>query len=71
VERPDVTYRDNQLGQAEARAAASTTMSTLADRVAALERENRELRAANSVLTAAAAIFAREVTPFPVAKRHR
>lgn len=38
-------------------------MAVEATRVAELERENRELRRANDILTAASAFFARELDP--------
>ena len=39
------------------------TTSTDAERIAELERENRELRRANEILKAASAFFARELDP--------
>jgi transposase len=39
------------------------TMSSDAQRLAELERENRELRRANEILKAASAFFARELDP--------
>jgi len=43
---------------------AGTTTSD-AERIAALERENRELRRANEILKSASAFFARELDPRP------
>jgi len=39
--------------------------SAEAERIKALERENRELRRANEILKAASAFFARELDPHP------
>jgi transposase len=41
------------------------TSTTDAERIAALERENRELRRANEILKSASAFFARELDPRP------
>jgi transposase len=41
------------------------TLTSDAQRIAALERENRELRRANEILKAASAFFARELDPRP------
>lgn len=41
------------------------TSSTDAQRIAELERENRELKRANDILKAASAFFAREMDPRP------
>ena len=41
------------------------TSTTDAQRIAELERENRELRRANDILKAASAFFARELDPRP------
>jgi len=41
------------------------TTSADRERIAALERENRELRQANEILKAASAFFARELDPRP------
>jgi transposase len=41
------------------------TSSAAAERVKALERENRELRRANEILKAASMFFARELDPQP------
>jgi transposase len=43
----------------------SGVLSSDAERIAALERENRELRRANEILKAASAFFARELDPRP------
>jgi transposase len=41
------------------------TSTTDAQRIAELERENRELKRANDILKAASAFFAREMDPRP------
>jgi transposase len=54
----------NWVKQAEIDAGQRPGMSTVdAQRIAELERENRELRRANEILKAASAFFARELDP--------